>query len=114
MGDEVEAIVLDNGSGVIKAGFAGEDSPRATFASSAGRVKNAEWFAAQVPSWKAELRDREVFVGAECQQYRELLDVVHPVNRGVVEDWDALERIWEFVFAQELRVDPETCGLPVR
>jgi len=42
------------------------------------------------------------------------LDVTHPIDRGVVEDWDALERIWEYVFAHELRIDPETCALPVR
>lgn len=118
MGDQLEAIVLDNGSGAFKAGFSGEDAPRSVFASCAGRVKNPEWFAAQVPSWKsaaaAELRDGDAFVGAACQQFRDFLDVSHPVERGVVEDWDALERIWEFAFAHELRVDPETCALPVR
>ncbi|KAG3198291.1 hypothetical protein PC128_g6143 [Phytophthora cactorum] len=109
----MEAIVLDNGSGVFKAGFSGEDTPRTTFTTCAGRVKNPEWFASQAPNWKAELRDRETFVGAECQQYRDFLELSNPINRGIVEDWDALERMWEFVFAQELRVDPETAALPV-
>lgn len=124
MSTEMEAIVLDNGSGVIKAGFSGEDSPRAAFVSGVGCVKNPEWFAAQVPSWKAsasspsgaasDLHERDTFVGAACQQYRDFLDVTHPIDRGVVEDWDALERIWEYIFTHELPVDPETCALPVR
>lgn len=115
MSDEMEAIVIDNGSGVVKAGFAGEDTPRAVFASCAGKVKNPEWFASQAPSQlKAELRERESFVGNECQQYRDYLDIVHPITRGVVEDWDALERIWEHIFTHELRVNPETTTLPVR
>ncbi|ETK74768.1 hypothetical protein L915_18499 [Phytophthora nicotianae] len=109
----MEAIVLDNGSGVFKAGYSGEDTPRTTFTTCAGRVKNPEWFASQAPNWKAELRDRETFIGAECQQYRDFLELSNPINRGIVEDWDALERMWEFVFAQELRVDPETAALPV-
>ncbi|KAE9255794.1 hypothetical protein PF004_g419 [Phytophthora fragariae] len=109
----MEAIVLDNGSGCLKAGFSGEDTPRTTFTTCTGRVKNPEWFASQAPNWKAELRDRETFVGAECQMYRDFLELSNPINRGIVEDWDALERTWEFVFSQELRVDPETAALPV-
>ena len=33
MSDEVAALVIDNGSGMCKAGFAGEDDPRAVFPS---------------------------------------------------------------------------------
>jgi hypothetical protein len=29
--DEVAALVIDNGSGMCKAGFAGDDAPRAVF-----------------------------------------------------------------------------------
>jgi actin beta/gamma 1 len=29
--DDVVALVIDNGSGMCKAGFAGDDSPRAVF-----------------------------------------------------------------------------------
>lgn len=112
MNDEMEAIVVDNGSGVMKAGFSGEDTPRAVFPSCSGSVKNPEWFASQAPNVKADLR--ESFVGSECQLYRDYLDVVHPITRGVVEDWDALERIWEHIFTHELRVNPETTTLPVR
>ncbi|RLN67071.1 hypothetical protein BBP00_00001861 [Phytophthora kernoviae] len=109
----MEAIVLDNGSGCLKAGFSGEDTPRTTFPACTGRVKNPEWFASQAPNWKAELRDRDMFVGTECQLYRDFLELSNPLNRGVVEDWEALERMWEFVFTQEMKVDPETAALPI-
>lgn len=36
MSDEVAALVIDNGSGMCKAGFAGEDDPRAVFPSFCG------------------------------------------------------------------------------
>ena len=36
---EKPAIIIDNGSGMIKAGFAGEDAPRAEFPSIVGRPK---------------------------------------------------------------------------
>ena len=37
MEEEVTAVVIDNGSGVCKAGFAGDDAPRAVFSSVVGR-----------------------------------------------------------------------------
>ena len=39
MADEVAALVVDNGSGMCKAGFAGDDAPRAVFPSIVGRPK---------------------------------------------------------------------------
>ena len=40
MGDDVQALVVDNGSGMCKAGFAGDDAPRAVFPSIVGRPKH--------------------------------------------------------------------------
>ena len=37
--DEVAALVCDNGSGMVKAGFAGDDAPRAVFPSVIGRPR---------------------------------------------------------------------------
>jgi len=39
--DEVAALVCDNGSGMVKAGFAGDDAPRAVFPSSAALASPA-------------------------------------------------------------------------
>ena len=37
--EDVAALVVDNGSGMCKAGFAGDDAPRAVFPSIVGRPK---------------------------------------------------------------------------
>ena len=37
--DDVTAVVMDNGSGMVKAGFAGDDAPRAVFPAIVGRPK---------------------------------------------------------------------------
>jgi len=37
--EEVAALVVDNGSGMCKAGFAGDDAPRAVFPSIVGRPR---------------------------------------------------------------------------
>ena len=38
--DDIAALVLDNGSGMCKAGFAGDDAPRAVFPSIVGRPRH--------------------------------------------------------------------------
>ena len=38
--DDVTALVVDNGSGMCKAGFAGDDAPRAVFPSIVGRPRH--------------------------------------------------------------------------
>ena len=37
--DEVASIVIDNGSGMCKAGFAGDDAPRAVFPAITGKPR---------------------------------------------------------------------------
>ena len=58
MEEEVTAVVIDNGSGVCKAGFAGDDAPRAVFSSVVGRPK--------VPGIMVGLDQNEVYVGEEA------------------------------------------------
>ena len=41
MDEEVTAVVIDNGSGMCKAGFAGDDAPRTVFSTIVGRPKVA-------------------------------------------------------------------------
>ena len=37
--DDIAAVVIDNGSGMVKAGFAGDDAPRAVFPGIVGRPR---------------------------------------------------------------------------
>ena len=39
---ECQTAVIDNGSGMVKAGFAGEENPRAVFPAIVGRPKYKE------------------------------------------------------------------------
>ena len=41
--DDVAALVIDNGSGMIKAGFAGDDAPRSVFPAIVGQPRNQVW-----------------------------------------------------------------------
>lgn len=44
----------------------------------------------------------DVFIGRKAQEYRGLLKIKYPMEHGIVTDWDDMERIWSWVYAEEL------------
>ena len=56
--DEVAALVVDNGSGMCKAGFAGDDAPRAVFPSIVGRPRHQVRASSIGQKFELGLKDR--------------------------------------------------------
>ena len=45
----------------------------------------------------------DLFIGRRAQELRGLLKIKYPVEHGIVVDWEDMERIWSWVYSDELR-----------
>ncbi|RMZ80884.1 hypothetical protein DV737_g2733, partial [Chaetothyriales sp. CBS 132003] len=85
-GDEVSALVLDPGYHSVRAGFAGEDSPKSV-----------------VPTYYADTGSSILFGDHAIDVPRDNVAIKNPMgNDGIVEDWDAAQALWKFTFASKL------------
>ncbi|KAN0063257.1 Centractin [Thecaphora frezii] len=90
-----QPVVIDNGSGTIKAGFAGQDTPKSFFPSFVGRPKHQRVMAGAI--------EGDIFIGRKAQELRGLLKIRYPMEHGIVKNWEDMERIWNHVYSDELQ-----------
>lgn len=98
-----QPVVIDNGSGIIKAGFAGGEKPKIVFGSVVGRAKHVRTMIGGV----LDSAD-SVFVGKKAEEHRGAFRLSYPMTHGVVESWPDMERVWAHVYDRDnLGVPPE-------
>ncbi|EXB56752.1 hypothetical protein L484_003014 [Morus notabilis] len=116
-GDEVSAIVIDLGSHTCKAGYAGEDAPKAVFPSVVGSIDqmevddsaNAEKNSGSAVESKNNAKagdsekpkgSRKLYVGSQALGFRrDYMEVLSPMKDGIVADWDLVDSIWDHAFS---------------
>jgi actin-related protein len=79
--------------GAFKIGFSSETSPRFVLPSVLGR-----------PKLKSD--SRATYIGDHAQLQREILELKHPIQRGIVINWNDMDLIWYHLF-NELKVNPK-------
>jgi actin beta/gamma 1 len=90
-------VIIDNGSGVIKAGFSGDNAPSIKFPSIVGRPRGKGMIGVE---------SKDEYIGDEAQKMRGVLNLSYPIESGIVTSWEDMEKVWEYCFSNELRVDP--------
>ena len=97
--DKIPSIVIDNGSGWIKAGFAQQDLPSSVFPSVIGRSR--------IPGLVLPGVFKDKYCGNEAISKRGVLSLRFPIEHGIVNNWNDMETLWRHTFYEELRVSPE-------
>lgn len=99
------AVVIDNGTGYTKMGFAGNCEPQyitpTVVATQEG--KGAQKSAAQ----KKGIEDLDFYIGDEALAHSKTYDIFYPVRHGQIENWNHMELMWEQCLFKYLRAEPE-------
>jgi actin-related protein 2 len=95
-------VVCDNGTGVVKVGYAGANFPEFNFRSMIGR-----------PMMRADEKMdgkgivlKDIMVGDEAAAVREYLECSYPLENGIVRDWKDMKILWDYTFQDCLKIDP--------
>ncbi|SAM04424.1 hypothetical protein [Absidia glauca] len=109
-GDEVNALVLDIGTCNVRAGYAGEDTPKAMFPTSVGYIPKATTNEEDTTMTEASAptdKYSQYYIGDNrINSIRKGMDIINPMEDGLIKDWDAMEAIWDTTFRHLLRVSP--------
>lgn len=97
--DPSNTVVLDTGADTIKAGFGGNDHPSLILPTVLGRKRK---LGTGVLGAAAPLE----YIGHDALAHKGILDLLRPVEREFVTNWEGLERIWSATLLQRLAVDP--------
>lgn len=94
----IQPIVIDNGSGFLKAGMGGEEAPTVNIPNIIGRPKHKKVQPSSIES--------NEYIGP-AENIRGLLKISYPIEHGVIENWDDMRSIWRHVYTELKAVSKE-------
>ncbi|KAH9062081.1 actin-like protein Arp4p [Lactarius vividus] len=114
-GDEVSALVLDIGSSTLRAGYAGDDTPKAIIPTSYGFVpvtRDADVSMTEVGAETEPAPPREeskLYIGQQHgpSVWREDMQIGNPMNEGLITDFNPVPSLIRHALKDVLRCKPE-------
>eukprot|EP00300_Choanocystis_sp_HF-7_P013846 c18473_g1_i1.p1 GENE.c18473_g1_i1~~c18473_g1_i1.p1 ORF type:complete len:389 (+),score=79.05 c18473_g1_i1:37-1167(+) len=94
-----QPIVIDNGTGLLKAGIAGERDPSIIIPTMVGRTKHKQ------AMLNKEFHD--LYVGSEAMNHRSVLKLSYAMEHGIVQNWEDMEKIWSHLYSNHLKLSSE-------
>ena len=100
-----QPIVIDNGSGVIKAGLAGVERPSCEFRSCVGFLKYDRvinnGFAPEDDLYGGIVHSHSCrWIGKDLESRRGLCHLEYPINHGIIDNWELMESLWKHIYAK--------------
>ena len=119
--DQNPVIVLDNGSGYLKAGFSNQKNPLVCIPAIVGheilrygekvdleQIRSEKRKSEQKKLIKQMIKEhylKQIMIGDEIIGFRSLLELSHPISEGVIVDEEDLSRLWEYTLTEKLNLE---------
>ena len=101
MEDDHEPLVIDIGTGALKAGFASEHAPKHLIPMVIGEPRSAGILVG--------MDQKEFYIGNEAIEKKKFLKMRYPIEKGRIKNTDAIKDIKEiisYLLTDEMLIDP--------
>ena len=96
--DNAKAIVIDNGTSSIKAGFSGNDAPSFEIPTV---IATPKFFQSSMIG----MGQKRVYIGCDAKKKRPIqMNMSYPIERGIIMNWNDMETIYQHLFDEEFKV----------
>ncbi|NXC92182.1 ACL6B protein, partial [Cercotrichas coryphoeus] len=104
--DEVGALVFDIGSFSVRAGYAGEDCPKADFPTTVGLLSPDE-VSLELDGDKDKKGGKVYYIDTNALHVaREGVEVLSPLKNGMIEDWECFQAILDHTYGKHVKSEP--------
>jgi actin-related protein 3 len=101
---DAPAVVIDNGTGYTKMGFAGNCEPNYIIPT---MIATSDSKGGESIRSKDGIDDLDFHIGNDALENSSTYQLNYPIRHGLIENWDNMERLWQRCLFKYLRCEPE-------
>jgi len=94
-------VVCDNGTGLVKCGYANSQYPDYCFPSIVGRPQ----LKSKIKTRDKEIELKDIMCGDEAAEARQYLDINYPMEAGTVQNWEDMYHLWDYIYNDKMKLD---------
>jgi actin-related protein 3 len=95
-------VVIDNGTGYTKMGFAGNNEPQYIVPTCIATNSNSN-----TSSITKKIDDLDFHIGDDALANSKTYSVQYPIRHGTIDNWDLMEKFYQASIFQYLKCEPE-------
>lgn len=102
-GDEVGALVFDIGSYSVRAGYAGEDSPKAEIPTHVGIIEDLE-AAMETEDKEIKQADKKYYIDTTMLKVpRKGMEISSFLKDGMIDNWEIFEKVMDYTYSKNIK-----------